>query len=326
LINEDAAVKRLSKFGWLTIYAVFLLIFIGGVVRGTGAGMGCPDWPKCFGQWVPPTDVSELPANYQEVYKDHGYASMEFNVLRTWTEYLNRLSGVLIGFFIFLTVVFSFPYLKRDAAIFWLNLLAFLLVGLQGWIGAKVVDTNLAHWMVTIHMLLALVIVGILIYSITRSQQFVIESTAGNEKKSSLKIITITGLLLAVAQVVIGTQVREEVDLMQLTYQNSSRELWLGQSGAVFGWHKVFSLALVAANLWLMSSIYLQFSNTQLNKAANWLIMSLGAQLLGGILLEKLDIPPILQMFHLFIGSISIGIQLYIYILVFTKIRYNSGN
>ncbi len=180
--------------------------------------------------------------------------------------------------------------------------------------------------MVTIHMLLALVIVGLLIYSITRSQQFVIESTAGNEKKSSLKIITITGLLLAVAQVVIGTQVREEVDLMQLAYQNSSRELWLGQSGAVFGWHKVFSLALVAANLWLMSSIYLQFSNTQLNKAANWLIMSLGAQLLGGILLEKLDIPPILQMFHLFIGSISIGIQLYIYILVFTKIRYNSGN
>ena len=326
MINEDAAVKRLSKFGWLTIYAVFLLIFIGGVVRGTGAGMGCPDWPKCFGQWVPPTDVSELPANYQEVYKDHGYASMEFNVFKTWTEYLNRLSGVLIGFFIFLTVVFSFPYLKRDAAIFWLNLLAFLLVGLQGWIGAKVVDTNLAHWMVTIHMLLALVIVGLLIYSITRSQQFVIESTAIEKKKSSLKIITITGLLLAVAQVVIGTQVREEVDLMQLAYQNSSRELWLGQSGAIFGWHKVFSLALVVANVWLMSTIYQQFSNTQLNKAANWLIMSLGAQLLGGILLEKLDIPPILQMFHLFIGSISIGIQLYIYILVFTKTRYNSGN
>lgn len=325
MINEDAAVKRLSKFGWLTIYAVFLLIFIGGVVRGTGAGMGCPDWPKCFGQWVPPTDVSELPANYQEVYKDHGYASMEFNVFRTWTEYLNRLSGVLIGFFIFLTVVFSFPYLKRDAAIFWLNLLAFFLVGLQGWIGAKVVDTNLAHWMVTIHMLLALVIVGLLIYSITRSQQFVIESTVIDKKKSSLKIITITGLLLALAQVVIGTQVREGVDLMQLAYQNSSRELWLGQSGAIFGWHKAFSLALVVANVWLMSTIYQQFSSTQLNKAANWLIMSLGAQLLGGILLEKLDIPPILQMFHLFIGSISIGIQLYIYILVFTKTRYNSG-
>lgn len=323
---EDSAERRLSRFGWLTIYAVFLLIFIGGLVRGTGAGMGCPDWPKCFGQWVPPTDVSELPANYQEIYKDHGYASMEFNALRTWTEYLNRLSGVLIGFFILLTVVFSFPYLKRDAAIFWLNLLAFLLVAFQGWIGAKVVDTNLAHWMVTIHMLLALVIVGLLIYSITRSQQFVIESTAGEEKKSSLKIMTITGLLAGLAQVVIGTQVREEVDLMQLAYHNTSRELWLGQAGAVFGIHKVFSLVLVAVNVWLMRAIYMQFSNTRLNTAANWLMMTLGAQLLGGIMLDKMAIPPVVQMFHLFIGSISIGIQLYIYILVFTKTRFNSGN
>lgn len=323
---EDSAERRLSRFGWLTIYAVFLLIFIGGLVRGTGAGMGCPDWPKCFGQWVPPTEVSELPANYQEIYKDHGYASMEFNALRTWTEYLNRLSGVLIGFFILLTVVFSFPYLKRDAAIFWLNLLAFLLVAFQGWIGAKVVDTNLAHWMVTIHMLLALVIVGLLIYSITRSQQFVIESTAGEEKKSSLKIMTITGLLAGLAQVVIGTQVREEVDLMQLAYHNTSRELWLGQAGAVFGIHKVFSLVLVAVNVWLMRAIYMQFSNTRLNTAANWLMMTLGAQLLGGIMLDKMAIPPVVQMFHLFIGSISIGIQLYMYILVFTKTRFNSGN
>ena len=63
--------------------------------------MGCPDWPTCFGQWVPPTSESDLPRNYQEIYADLGYAETRFNVVKTWTEYVNRLIGVGIGLLIF---------------------------------------------------------------------------------------------------------------------------------------------------------------------------------------------------------------------------------
>ena len=119
-----------------TTVAVFLLILIGSIVRSTGAGMGCPDWPKCFGSWVPPTSAEQLPANYPEIYvakrveKNERFASLltnmgfahlaeeirndesiheqePFNATKTWIEYINRLAGAVIGLLIILTLVCS---------------------------------------------------------------------------------------------------------------------------------------------------------------------------------------------------------------------------
>ncbi|WP_254244830.1 COX15/CtaA family protein [Hymenobacter sp. BRD67] len=160
-MNEPGFVRRFRFWSVLTVISIYLLILVGGVVRATGSGMGCPDWPKCFGQWVPPTEASQLPANYKQVYTAQRvaknqklartlaslgfrqvageifahptqYIETEFNAVKTWIEYLNRLLGALIGIFVFVTAVVALPYWRRDRPVVWLAVGAWVLTGFQG--------------------------------------------------------------------------------------------------------------------------------------------------------------------------------------------------
>jgi len=262
-MNElsEKSERRFRRFGILTIASVFILIFVGGLVRSTGSGMGCPDWPKCFGTWVPPTDVSQLPADYKDRFRVEGHEIADFDVYKTWTEYVNRLIGVLIGFFIFLTVFFAIPYLKKDKSIFWLSFAAFLLVGFQGWIGSKVVSSNLAHWMVTIHMIIALVIVGLLIFTITRSQNFTVVQLKAD---ASLKPLMVLILSVSGIQTISGTQVRENIDSVALIMGEQNREYWIQALGGIFSFHRTFSIVSLVLTMWMIKKFRENFDSSSL--------------------------------------------------------------
>lgn len=311
LIND----KPFRKLALLTVLIIYLLILVGGIVRSTGSGMGCPDWPKCFGQWIPPTDVSQLPPHYKELYSQNGHGSTVFNVTKTWTEYLNRLLGVFTGFFIFLTLVASFRYLKRDRAIPLLSFLAFVLVGVQGWLGSVVVKTSLTPWIVTLHMLLAIVIVGVLIYVVARTYAVVIPPVRLTDK-ARLNLFLISSTVLLLVQILFGTQVRENVDYVASTLGDSLRDRWIGALDTEFYVHRSFSLVVLASQILWLALLRKQANRTVIYTLALRVVGLVVLNIAFGAAMAYFAIPAFLQPVHLTVAVVSLGIQFLILLLL----------
>src|SRR2546427_4372847 len=195
--NRMLQARGLSSFQRLalcTTAITYFLILVGGLVRASGAGVGCPDWPRCFGSWIPPASAAELPPQFDP---------SRFNPTLMWTEYLNRLLGVTVGFLIFATFISAWRHHRREPRIFWTTVAALLLTGFQGWLGGRVVANELAAWIVTVHLIVALVIVQLLLYATVRTWR----RAAGPSSPFLIALILVTMI-----QIGLRTQVRGAID------------------------------------------------------------------------------------------------------------------
>lgn len=302
-----------NKFGLLTVAAIYFLIFVGGWVRITGSGMGCPDWPKCFDQWVPPTDVSELPADYRTLFKTSTHEVAEFNVYHTWTEYVNRMVGVLIGLLIGITMVSSFQFRKTEPVITLYAVLSFILVGFQGWIGKVVVDKNLAGWMVTVHMLLALVVVGLVMLAVFR--RHTLRSVLPDQL--ILRNLSLIALVLTLIQIGVGTQVREKVDEVK---KDELSVDWIENAGSVLSSHIILSALLLVITLFIWLKATKAFKQEKnLKKALNATLLFTGLQMISGIANRWMDLPDTAQLSHILFGTMMAGGWFYVWMVLNTK-------
>lgn len=295
--------------------------------------MGCPDWPKCFGQWVPPTSVEQLPENYKEVYsayrdkKNQKFArylstigleetaikimedksilqEADFNPVKTLVEYINRLIGVIIGGFIILLFVKSWKFRKTSPSLFLYSTLTLIAVIIQGWFGSIVVSTNLTTWTITIHMLVALLIVAFLIYLYHKSSQ-----PAENGKievSTDIKILLLSSSIVLLIQIVLGTEVREAIDVIASSMAN--RNLWIGRLGLEFLVHRSFSLIVLIVNVFLVFKLMKTSYDKTLSRIL--LILILGA-ILTGAGMGYFGVLPVLQPIHLLLATITFGVQLF---------------
>lgn len=289
--------------------------------------MGCPDWPKCFGQWVPPTEVSELPSNYKEVYSEKRAKKIEkfakflskiglkatadqimndptlrveesFNWKRTWTEYGNRLVGFLAGnFMLAMFIWILIKYRKRKLVL--ITLFNLVLMFLEAWFGSIVVASNLVPWTITIHMFLALVIIGIQLYvirEISPVQQKKIELN------KTMKWMAIVVLAITFYQMFLGTQVREFID--ELTKAGYGREAWTEHLGWAFLIHRSFSWLV------LVLMTYMIWKNEKTSKLTivRTAYVILALELISGVLLAYANMPGLVQTSHLVFAAVLFGV------------------
>jgi cytochrome c oxidase assembly protein subunit 15 len=319
-----AAIYR--KFGVTTIIAVYLLILVGGIVRSTGSGMGCPDWPKCFGQYVPPTDISELPDDYKTVFAVQGREIADFNAVHTWIEYINRLLGVLIGLFILITAVLSVSFWKKDKIITLLSVLALVAVIFQGWLGSKVVSTDLHAGMITIHMVMALVIVGLLIYTVVRSYNGVLK-TEKITNSSKVNLIAFASAGIAFAQLILGTQVRENIDTISKTLGESMRSEWIENLGMTFYIHRSFSILVLLLHVGLIYSLWKNASATgRIQTLGKSLLAILVIEVITGVIMAYFAIPKPLQPVHMLLASVALGIHVLLILFINFDFLFRKNN
>lgn len=296
-----------QKLALATTAVTYLLILVGGLVRAVGAGLGCPDWPKCFGSWVPPFRADQLPA---------GYDPLQFNAALTWTEYLNRLLGVMVGLLIFATLAAAIAWYRGARRVLWPTAAAFLLVGFQGWLGGRVVAHGLEPWIVTAHLVVALVIVSLLLYA-TVNAFFPDAAPAPSPERRLIGRGAYALIALTLAQVAVGTQVRSRIDDAAATREVPREEL-LATVGAVDLFHRNGALLVLAGGLALLVAVRRRPKEpASLRGAAAAVVALTLAQIGAGVLLATLGLPRAAQVAHLTLASLLLGAETLVALLAY---------
>ena len=294
--------NKFRSFSNITILFTYLLIFIGGLVRVSGAGMGCPDWPKCFDRWIPPTNVDQLP--------DHIDPAL-FNIVLAWIEYCNRLFGAFVGLLIIITMFLALKHHYSNLKIKFAVISAFILTLVQGWLGSVLVHTVLNPITITLHLIFALIIVLLLIYGSQTSYylQFP-NSEKQSNYRSGLKTHFLFLLGILIIEIILGTEIRGGLEMIRKENPIVDSQFLLDMLGPFKYAHTIFGIliALISSYLWYHLTIQEKKPSGLIKVTSTLIVFLVYSQIFLGEILVFFDVIPLIQLFHLWFASLIVGL------------------
>jgi heme a synthase len=312
-----------TKLANAALVSVLTLIFVGAIVRVTGAGMGCPDWPTCWGMLIPPTSVEEVDFDKLDIGKFQEKAERmgrdpstisreslraEFNPRHVWTEFTNRLFALPVGFFSLATFIASFRFRKIRPLLFWLSFSGLLLVLTNAWMGARVVYSGIAPGVLSTHLALAMALICVLTYCVWAGAEHPLKvKTTGNARLIRMTVLAL--MIMVVIEGILGTQIREMTDELAKAHRDAPRETWIGEleQSMIYFIHRSFSwlLMLTAVFAYTLAKTHQEDGATP---SQTGVLAIMFAQMLLGLVMAQIHIYSWVQVLHVGLAAILLSL------------------
>jgi len=310
------------RLAWIALISVIVLVAVGATVRVTGSGLGCPDWPTCWGCLIPPTSADQIDVEKLDLEKFKRHAVRKginpdtitretilesFDPVHTWIEFVNRLTSLPLGFATLLLALFSFRASRNRKAIVCLAWFSLFDVLFNAIMGAIVVRSGLKPGIITLHMALAFLLIAVLVTIIwlSRPDKETIASAPKFDRRLLIVSLVFFGCLFG--EGLLGSQVREQTDELAKVSEGMERSQWVGQVAAtlIFKVHRSLSWTLLITS-GLM--VFWSRDTTGSFKEPRLILAMVVLMMLMGIILGHVAIYPVVQVLHVVVTAVLLAV------------------
>jgi cytochrome c oxidase assembly protein subunit 15 len=316
----------IHRLAWLALVSLIVLVIAGATVRVTGSGLGCPDWPTCWGCLIPPTTADQIDVAKLDLEKFKTHAARKgidpdtitretvlesFDPVHTWIEFTNRLASLPLGFATLLLVLFSFGSKRNKAWVVGLSMFCLLDVVANAIMGAIVVRSGLQPGIITLHMALAFLLIAVLVTIIWLSLPDKLDGAILSPQRNRLKIVSMIFFMCLFGEGLLGSQLREQTDELAITAETEEgieREKWGEELAAtiIYKIHRSFSWSLL-----LTSGLLFYWVTRERNwqvAEPKFIFSMVVAMMLMGVVLGHVAIYPVVQVLHVGMTAVLLAV------------------
>lgn len=314
------------RLAWAALISLIVLVIAGATVRVTGSGLGCPDWPTCWGCLIPPTSVDQIDVGKLDLEKFKKHAARKginpesitretildcFDPVHTWIEFTNRLASLPLGLATLLLAVFSFGAKRKRGWVIGLSIFCLLDVGANAIMGAIVVRSGLQPGIITLHMALAFLLIVVLVTIIWLSRPEADHRDFSLRRRNVLKLVSVVFFACLFGEGILGSQLREQTDELAIiaeTEEGTEREDWSEELGStlVYKIHRSFSWSLLITSGLLF--FWMERENIPSAPEPKMILAMVIAMMLMGIVLGHIAIFAVVQVLHVGMTAILLAV------------------